>query len=88
VAAGHRSGAVLGKDGPKVSFAEDQEAVGELRSGGQDESFGEAVRSRTSRWDSHSVDAGVGQDCAERGGELAGPVADEEPKGGGAVVVR
>jgi hypothetical protein len=53
---------------------------------GQDEAFGEAVRSRTSRRDLHSVGAGPGQDRVERGGELAGPVADEEPEGGGAVV--
>jgi hypothetical protein len=55
-------------------------------SGGQDESFGEAVRSWTSRRDLHSVDTGTGQDAVEGGGELAGPVADEEPEGGGAVV--
>jgi hypothetical protein len=54
-------GGVPSKDGPQMSFAEDQDAVGELGSGGQDESFGEAVRSRTSRWDSHGIDAGAGQ---------------------------
>ena len=43
-----------------MPFTEDQDAVGELGSGGQD---------------------GV-----ERPGELAGSVADEESKGGGAVV--
>ena len=41
-------GAVLGKDGPQVSLAEDQDAVSEHGSGGQDESFGEAVGPRTS----------------------------------------
>ena len=41
-------GGVPGKDGPQVSFAEDQDAVGEFRSGGEDEAFGEAVRSRLS----------------------------------------
>jgi hypothetical protein len=41
--------AVLGKDGPQVPLAEDQDAVGEFGSGGQDESFGEAVRPRTAR---------------------------------------
>jgi hypothetical protein len=35
-----------GEDGPQVPFAEDQDAVGQLGSDGQDESFGEAVRSR------------------------------------------
>ncbi len=65
---------------------EDQDAVGEFGSGGQDESFGEAVRSRTPRWDLHGVDPGAGQDGIERRGELAGAVADEEPEAGGAVV--
>ena len=53
---------------------------------GRTKSFGEAVRSRTSRWDSHGIDAGGGQDCIERGGELAGAVAGEEPERGGTVV--
>ena len=79
-------GGVPSKDVPQMSFAEDQDAVGELGSGGQDESFGEAVRSRTSRWDSHGIDAGAGQDGIERSGELAGAVADEEPERGGTVV--
>ena len=63
-----------------MSFAEDQDAVGEFGSGGQDEAFGEAVRSRTSRWDLHGVDPGAGDDGVERGGELAGAVAHEERK--------
>jgi hypothetical protein len=42
-------GAVPGKDGPQVALAEDQDAVSELGSGGQDEAFGEAVRSGISR---------------------------------------
>jgi hypothetical protein len=79
-------GAVLGKDGPQMALAEDQDAVSELDSGGQDESFREAVRPRTSRWDLHGVDAGAGHDSVERGGELACSVADEEPEGGGTVV--
>ena len=49
-------GAVPGKDGPQVSLAEDQDAVSELGSGGQDESFGEAVCSWRSRWDLDCVD--------------------------------
>jgi hypothetical protein len=35
--------------------------------------------------DLHGLDAGAGQDRVERGGELPGPVADEEPEAGGAV---
>jgi hypothetical protein len=69
-------GGVPGKDGPQMSFTEDQDAVGELGSGGEDEAFGEAVRPRTSRWDSHGIDTGSGQDCIKRGGELAGAGID------------
>jgi hypothetical protein len=39
---------VAGEEGSQVPFAEDQDAVGELGSGGQDEAFGEAVRPRLS----------------------------------------
>ena len=79
-------GGVPGKDGPQVVFAEDEDAVGEFASDGQDEAFGEAVRSRTSRWDLHGIDTGAGEDSVERGGELASAVADEEPEGGGTLV--
>jgi hypothetical protein len=79
-------GVVAGEDVPQVSFAEDQNAVGEFGSGGADESFGEAVRSGTAWWDLYGVDAGAGEDGVERRGELAGAVADKEPEGGGAVV--
>jgi hypothetical protein len=64
-------GAVLAEDGPQVPFAEDQDAVGEFGPDGQDEAFGEAVRSRTSRRNLHDIYAGAGQGCVERGGELA-----------------
>jgi hypothetical protein len=69
-----------------MPFAEDQDAVGEFGSGGQDEAFGEAVRSRASRWDLHGDDPDAGEDGVERGGELAGSVADEEPEGGDTIV--
>jgi hypothetical protein len=69
-----------------VSLAEDQDAIGEFESGGQDESFGEAVCSRTPRWNLHGVDPRASQDSVERGCELTGPVADEEPECGGTLV--
>jgi hypothetical protein len=78
-------GAELSEDDPRVSLPEDQDAVGELGSGGQHESFGEAVRPRTPRWNLHGVDPRAGQGGIERRGELAGAVADEEPEGGGVV---
>jgi len=49
----------------RVSLAEDQHPVGELGCDGSDESFGEAVRPRTSRWDLHDVDAGIGEGHVE-----------------------
>jgi hypothetical protein len=48
-------GAVLGKYRPQVPLTEDQDAVGEFGSGREYESFGEAVRSRTSRRNLHSL---------------------------------
>jgi hypothetical protein len=69
-----------------VPFAEDQDAVGEFGSGGQDEAFGEAVRSRASGREPDGVDPGAGEDGVEGGGELAGSVADEESEGGDTVV--
>ncbi len=39
-----------------------------------------AVRSRAAWRDLHDLDAGVGEDGVERGGELASPVADQEPE--------
>jgi hypothetical protein len=58
-------GSELGEDGPQVPFTEDQDAVGELGSGGQYESFGETVRPRTARRDLHDVDARASQDSIE-----------------------
>ena len=69
-----------------MPLAEDQYAVGELGPDCEDESFGQAIRSWTARWDLHDVDPGAGQDRIERGGELSGAVADEEPDGVGAIV--
>ena len=43
--------------------------------------FARGLRGR----DRHGVDAGAGQDRAERGGELPGPVTDQEPETGGTI---
>ena len=43
-------GAVSGEDGPQVPVPEDQDAVGDFGTDGQDEAFGEAVRPRTLQW--------------------------------------
>src|SRR5918994_5195562 len=58
-------GAVSSEDDPQVPLAEDQDAVGEIGSDGQDEPFGEAVRTRTSRWNLHRVDPGAAHDLSK-----------------------
>ena len=68
----------MGEGVAEVLFAEDEHAVGDLGAGGEDEPFGEGVRSRASGWDLADGDAGVGQDGVEGVGELAGPVADQD----------
>ena len=70
---------VLGQDRPQMPFAEDEHPVGELGPGGEHESFRMSVRSWAPGWDLSYLDAGVGQDCVERRGELPGSVADQEP---------
>ena len=47
---------------------------------------GEAVRSRTARWEPHGADPGVSENGVERVAELTSSVTDEEPEGGGALV--
>ena len=65
-----------------MSFAEDQDAVGELGPDCEDKSFGEAVRPRTTWRDLHDVDPCVRHNGIERGGELSGAVTDQEPEAG------
>ncbi|MCC8246972.1 hypothetical protein [Saccharothrix luteola] len=61
-------------------FGDDEQAVGDFSPDGADEPLGLDVGSRTPWWDLHDLDAGVGEGRVERGGELTGPVADEEPE--------
>jgi len=74
---------VPGEHTAQVSLAEDQHPVGDLGADGQREAFREAVCPRTPRRDLDHLDARVRQDRVERGRELPGPVADEEPEPGG-----
>jgi hypothetical protein len=79
-------GAVPGEDDLQVPLTKGQDAVGQLGPDGLDESFGEAVRPRTSRRNLHGVDPRAGQDGVEAGVELAGPVVDEETEAGSPIV--
>jgi hypothetical protein len=78
-------GFVFGQDRSQVPLAEDEYLVDELGPGGEDKSLGVGVRARTSGRDLHGFDAGAGHDRVERGGELPGPVTDQEPEVRGAV---
>jgi hypothetical protein len=70
----------------QVVLVDDEQAVGDFASDGADESFGVAVGSWAPWRDLHDGDAGVGQDGVEGGGELSGPVTDQEPEAVGPVV--
>jgi hypothetical protein len=56
---------ILGKHPAKVTFAEDQHAVGEFGSDGQHKAFGEAVRPRAAGRDLDYLDARIRQDGVE-----------------------
>jgi hypothetical protein len=71
---------VLGERALEVAWAEDQHAGGELGAGGEHEPLGVGVGPWTTRRDGEDLDARIGEDGVERGGELAGPVPDEEPE--------
>ena len=71
---------VFGEHDTQVSLAEDQHAVGEFGSDGADEPFGETVRAWATGRNPDRLDAHIGQDSIERRGELADPIADEEPE--------
>ena len=73
-------GRVHGKYPTQVLLAEDQHPVGDLGPDGQDEPFGETIRTRTPRRDLEHLDARARQDRVERRGELPSAVADEEPE--------
>ncbi len=70
----------------QVPPVEDQHAVGEFGSDRVHEPFGKTVRPRATWRNPDHADAHIGQDRIERCGELAGPVADEEPELGDAIV--
>ncbi len=76
---------ILRQDQLQMPLAEDQHPVGDLCPGGEHEPFRISVRARAAGRDLHGLDTGPGQYCAERLGELSGPVADQEPEACGAI---
>ena len=76
---------VLGERQTQVPLTEDQYAVGEFGSDGADEPLGETVRLRAARRNPDYLDAHIGEDGVEGCGELASPVANEDPELGHAI---
>jgi hypothetical protein len=71
---------VLGQDLAEMSLAEDQHVVKALAAQRAHEPFRVGVRPRRPGWRPDHSRAVTGEDVVERGGELAVPVADEEPE--------
>ena len=65
-----------------MALSEDQHSVGQLGSDGPDEAFGVCVGLRAAGRDLDDLDSGVGEHGVEGGGELSGPIADQEPEVG------
>ena len=76
---------VLREHQTQVPLTEDQHTIGEFGSDGADEPFGETVRLRAARRNPNPLDAHIGKDGVEGCGELASPVANEDPKLGDAI---
>jgi hypothetical protein len=71
---------VLGEHYMQVPLTEDQYPVSEFGSDRADEPFCETIRLLTSRRNPDDADADVSKDSIEGGGELTGPIPDEEPE--------
>ena len=76
---------ILAQDDVEVAWSGDQEVVEAFPAQGADEAFGDRVRPRCPDRGADDPDVGAGEDGVERGGELAVPVADQEPEPVGAV---
>ena len=69
----------------EVARSGDQEVVEAFAAQRADEAFGDGVRSRCPDRGADDADVGAGEHGVEGGGELAVPVADQEPELLGAV---
>src|SRR6185503_3904003 len=76
---------VLAQYRGEVSGSGDEEVVEAFPAQGADEAFRDRVRARRPYRGADDADVGAGEDGVEGGGELAVPVADQEPKPVGAV---
>ena len=69
----------------EVAWSGDQDAVEAFAAQRADEAFDDRVRAGCPDRGSDDLDVGAGEDRVERGGELAVPVADQEPEPFGVV---
>jgi hypothetical protein len=70
-----------------VALSSDQDVVEAFPAQGADEAFGDRVRPRCPDWGADDAAVGASECGVEGGGELAVPVADQEPEPIGAVTM-
>src|SRR6478735_7998863 len=70
---------VLAQYDVEVAWSGDQEVVEAFPAQGADEAFRDGVRAGCPDWGADDAEVGAGEDGVEGGGELAVPVADQEP---------
>jgi len=69
----------------EVAGSDDQQVVEAFAAQGADPAFRNGVRSRRPHRSAEDADVGAGERRVEGGGELAVPIADQEPKPAGVV---
>jgi len=76
---------ILAQHEVEVAGSGDEEVVEAFPAQGADEAFRDRVRAGCSYRGADDADVGAGEHSIERGGELAVPVADQEPEPVGAI---
>ena len=76
---------VLAKYDVEVAWSGDQKVVEAFPAQGSDEAFCDRVRPGCPDRGADDLDVGTNEDGVERGGELAVPIADQEPEPVGAI---
>src|ERR1022692_4174761 len=71
-------GFIIAQDLSQMGLVPDEGAVQELAAASPDPAFGDRVHPGRPDVAERGPDAGVGQDCVERGGEIRATVADHE----------
>ena len=76
---------ILAQYDVEVAWSGDQDVIEAFPAQGADEPFRDRVRPGRSDRGAYDPQVGAGEDGVERGGELAVPVADQEPEPVGAI---